>query len=558
MKKYTLLRLRMRKMIHQIFYCILFGVTVQTVNGQAGVTTIIDVQLRRHMEVLAHDSLEGRGVGTPGCEKAAEYIRSTLQSYGIKATQQYPSYLQTFPLHGSRPVEGTSLKVISRSDTILLQLQNDYVLFSSGAQTFIPLPTRMVFVGYGIVAPEYDYNDYRNIDVKNAVVVFLTGEPRSNDDTFFAGEKSTTHSSFVMKQKIALSRGAKGSILVPNPNELLTEDWIEVQSHFLFEEVRLPVTPSENLNIMVGRQSSNLFFSGAEYSLDEIAGFDRAGAMKSFPLPGKISFQGKFKERDFRSSNVIAMIEGSDPILKDSYLLLTAHYDHLGIGVSVNGDSIYNGLMDNASGTSALLEIARMLSHPDIRPRRSVIIAFLTGEERGFLGSQYYCFNPVVPLHKTFANINIDGISLFEQVRSVIALGSEMSTLREFVDTALVSTGILCEEIPEGIFNEDQFRKSDQYIFAQAGIPSMLVSEGFQFERTTYDDAIARYAEWSDMLYHSPFDDLHQPMDFSAAAQHTNIIVRIALTILNSEVEPAWHTDIPFLQERLRSIAEKR
>jgi hypothetical protein len=510
------------------------------------------------MEVLAHDSLEGRGVGTPGCEKAAEYIRSTLQSYGIKATQQYPSYLQTFPLHGSRPVEGTTLTVFSSSDTVLLQLQNDYVLFSSGAQTFIPLPTRLVFVGYGIVAPEYDYNDYRNIDVKNAVVVFLTGEPRSNDDTYFAGEKSTTHSSFVMKQKIALSRGAKGSILIPNPSELLTEDWVEVQSHFLFEEVRLPVTPSEKLNIMVSRQSSDLFFSGAEYSLDEIAGFDRAGAMKSFPLPGKISFQGKFKERDFRSSNIIAMIEGSDPILKNSYLLLTAHYDHLGIGVSVNGDSIYNGLMDNASGTSALLEIARMLSHPDIKLRRSVIIAFLTGEERGFLGSQYYCLNPVVPLHKTVANINIDGISMFERIRSVIGIGGELSSLGTALERSLEGTGIVREEIPETVFRGDQFRLSDQYIFAQAGIPAILVSEGFRYEQTPYNDGILRYIEWSENIYHSPFDDLQQPVNYDAAAQHTTIIAQFVKFLANDRREPEWFDHVPYRKERLRTRAEKR
>lgn len=548
----------MRMTLIYIGYSLFMSASVHAIYGQTFNSDITADQLRYHMEVLAHDSLEGRGIGAPGCDTAAEYIRRALQSYGISAAGQLPSYLQTFPLHGSRPVEGTTFKLYTERDTILFRLQDDYVLFSGGAQTFIPLPTRLVFVGYGIVAPEYDYNDYRTIDVTNAVVVFLTGEPRSEDDSFFAGNKSTIHSSFVTKQKIALSRGAKGSILIPNPNELMNDDWVELQRHFLFEEVRLPVTPSENLNIMASRQSSERFFSGAAYSIDDIAEFDRAGSMKSFVLPGTVSFQGRFKERDFRSSNVIGVIEGTDPLLKDSYLLLTAHYDHLGIGVSVNGDSIYNGLIDNASGTSSLLEIARSLSRSRDTLRRSVIVAFLTGEERGFLGSQYYCLNPVIPLYKTVATINIDGISLFEPVRSIIALGSEMSTLRVFVDTALSGTGIVCEEIPEGIFRDDQFRKSDQYMFAQAGIPSMLISEGMLYERSAYNDGIARYAEWSRTVYHSPFDDLHQPLDFSAAVQHTNIIARIAVTILNSDAEPAWHSEVPFLRERLRSAAEKR
>jgi hypothetical protein len=514
--------------------------------------------LKAHMFVLGDDALAGRGTGSEGIERAAQYIEQVLTAYGIRPVSGMSSLRQTFPLHGSTPMETTEFKLFAPKDSYTLRLQEDYVLYSAGAQTFIPVAVPLIFVGYGIIAPEYDYNDYQAVDVRNAIVVFLSGEPPSQDDAYFDGARSSVHSSFVMKQKTALARGARGSIQIASPSDRSMDDWYEQQRHFRFEEVRLLYTPSDNLNILMNAKLAPFLFTDAAFSYDDIAEFERKGTMKSFPLSLRAGFQGKFVERDFLASNIVGMIEGSDPVLKDSYLLLSAHYDHLGIGTPVDGDSIYNGVFDNASGVAALLEIARTIASGPQRPKRSILFVFVTGEERGFLGSQYYCSNPVVPLSKTAANINIDGIALFEPARSVIGVGGEFSTLGKQLQRSMSNTGVAVEELPAELFRPDQFRNSDQFMFAQAGVPAILIAEGLTYARTSYDDGIVRYVQWTEERYHSPFDDLTQAMDFTAGAQHTSYIQRFALDLANSNEEPQWYEGTPFLSARLRSISEKR
>ncbi len=515
-------------------------------------------EFRRHMSVLADDSMEGRGTGSPGCERAAEYLRHTLRSYGIQPPAAHPDYSQTFPLHGSRPIEGTEFKLYAPKDSYSLRLQEDYVLYSAGEQTFIPSPVKLIFVGYGIVAPEYDYNDYQNIDVTNAIVIFLSGEPTSQDAAYFDGEQSTVHSSFVMKQKTALARGARGSILIPAPGDRTFDDWYEQQRHFLFEEVRPLLSPSENFNVLLNPKLVPFLFTDSPYSYDDITQFEREYTMKSFPLTLRASFQGKFLEREFLASNIIGMIEGSDPDLKDSYLLLSAHYDHLGIGAAVDEDSIYNGAFDNASGTAALLEMARLMIRNEHRPKRTVVFLFVTGEERGFIGSQYYCLNPVFPLHKTIANINIDGLSLFEPVRSFIGVGAELSSLGISLDEVLERRGLRSDAIPDGHFRPDQFRNSDQYMFAQAGVPSILIAEGLHYESTSFNDGLRRYTAWTEERYHTPFDDLRQKFDLRAAEQHISVIMDLAVHLADTSTLPEWGDPSPFLLARRRSILEGR
>jgi Zn-dependent M28 family amino/carboxypeptidase len=207
---------------------------------------------------------------------------------------------------------------------------------------------------------------------------------------------------------------------------------------------------------------------------------------------------------------------------------------------------------------SALLEIARAISLSPQKTKRSIIFLFLTGEERGFLGSQFYCFNPAVPLYKTIANINIDGISLFERVRSVIGIGAELSTMGEMLIKAEIPLEISVEKIPHDIFRFDQFRNSDQFMFAQAGIPSILIAEGLHYETTSYEDGIKRYIRWVEEKYHSPSDDLLQPMNFEAAAQHASLILQFTVSLANGNSVPQWIGNSPFLNARLRSISEKK
>lgn len=528
---------------------------VYCADAQSGISAD---HLRVHMEVLAHDSLEGRALGTRGIDIAATYIAGQFRTYGIQPVSSLGSYFQTFPVHGSTPVDRTRLTFYAPRDAFYPKLFDDYLLYSTGAQTFIPSPVPLVFAGYGIVAPEYSYDDYRALNVENAIVVFLSGEPISDNPQFFAGDRSTIHSSVSLKQKTALARGARGTILLPNPRDVRMNDWYEQQRQFMFEEARLPYVPTENLNILLNPKLGFLLFQNATYSVEDIEAMDGNGTMKSFPLELRGSFQGYFRERDFLASNVIGMIEGSNPSLKDSYVLVTAHYDHLGIGRAVDGDSIYNGLFDNASGVAAVLEIARVIAARPSPPERSIVFALLTGEERGFLGSQYYCLNPPVPLYRTIANVNIDGIALFERFRSVVGVGQDLSTLEGYLQTVANSLGLRIEEMPSEFHDLQPFNNSDQFIFAQAGIPSILVAEGLQYETTPYDKGLERFVLWGRDVYHSPSDDLSQSVSYEAAHQHAVLLYEIIMGLAASAAEPEWNAGVPFRRVREQSIKQKQ
>jgi Zn-dependent M28 family amino/carboxypeptidase len=272
-----------------------------------------------------------------------------------------------------------------------------------------------------------------------------------------------------------------------------------------------------------------------------------------------VSFNGDFDERDFIGKNIIGMIEGKDKNLKDSYLLISAHYDHLGIGPPVKGDSIYNGVMDNSLGVAALLEISRLYTKSQYRPNRSIIFLFVTGEEKGLLGSKYYVDHPSRPLYKTIANINIDGLSAFDEIKDIIGIGSELSSLENDLMLIAKSSGLEVATIPKDYFYESEsVTRSDQYSFMLAGIPSILLTEGLNYKNTTYERGLDRLIQWTKLVYHTPFDDLNQNINFNAARQHTQFIFDFSFQLANNDDPPQWKPGSPYINARLQSIAEKR
>jgi len=506
---------------------------------------------------LGSDSLEGRGTGSEGAEKAAAYIADQLNSYHLLPVDEQQDYFQQIPMRGSISLKKSDLRIWSDGKESSLQLARDYLLYKTGAQTFVPNPRALVFVGYGIIAPEFDYNDYQSIDVEGKVAVFLSGEPQSSDPDYFGGETATIHSYPEAKQRIALARGARGSIMIPNPREEFGRDWSFWINEFSFEHVTLAYSAAGNLCILMNPAAARRLFDRARYSLEQVFELDRKGRIRSFPLPSQISFQGHFRQREFLSSNVVGLLEGVDPLQKDRYLIISAHYDHLGRGPSIQGDSIYNGVTDNASGVAAALEIARVWSGGE-PPRRSVIFLFTVGEEKGLLGARYYVDHPLVPLHRTVANINIDGLALFDMFDDVVGVGSELSTLGEQLEEFIRRRGLRPAQIPAAFTRTEAFTRSDQQAFAEAGVPALLIMEGLSWRHFTPEEALRRFFEWGRKIYHSPFDDLSQPLNFEAALQHCNLILDFCQWLANSSFQPEWHPGSPYIHARLQSIAEKR
>jgi hypothetical protein len=390
-------------------------------------------------------------------------------------------------------------------------------------------------------------------------VVFLSGEPSSEDEHFFLGKKPTIYSSTEAKQRIALSRGARGSIMIPIPNTGIRTDWKYWVREFAFEHVTLAYSVSGHMSVMINPTIADKILAGSEYNLDKLIEMHTKGVVRSFDLHTNISFAGDFDERDFLARNVVGVINGSDDQFIDSYLLLSAHYDHLGIGPEVNGDNIYNGAMDNALGVASLLEITRVLAALETKPRRSIVIIFLTGEEKGLLGSTYYTDNPLVPLHRTLSNINIDGIAAFDEFKDIISIGAEFSSLQDDVLQIADSAGLAVSSIPSEYFYEmESVNRSDQLAFMKAGIPSVLIVEGLNYRNTDYSKGIERLLKWNQNVYHTPFDDLKQNINFNATVQHTQILFNLALHLAEKEETPQWKPGSPFINARLQTIAETR
>ncbi len=515
-----------------------------------GMAQISADSLMRHVDILGSDACEGRGTGQPGGRRAMEYIARYFEKLRLEKTGDDQSYYQKIPMHGSRPMSESQLLFFNADRITRLELGDDYLLYNGGAQTFIPQPLPMVFVGYGIIAPEFDYDDYQSLDVEGKIVVFLSGEPPSDDPEFFHGGVPTIYSYPESKQRIAMSRGARGSIMIPLPREARHGDWNHWVNEFNFEQISLPYAVTANLSIVMNPQRAGKLFENDIITLEHIFLTEADHTLKSFLMKGRISFRGEFIERDFFDANVIGMLRGRN----DSYLIISAHYDHLGIGPVVQGDSIYNGVGDNAIGVAAVMELARVFTLQSTNLRHSLLFLLTSGEEKGLLGATYYLDHPIIPLYKTIANLNIDGLAMFDRFTNVIGIGAEFSTLMDHLKKIAAELKIHVSNLPLEFTAAESFARSDQIAFAKAGIPSILIAEG-------YDDRpelMERLLHWLRQIYHTPFDDLQQPIDHPSIRQHCQILYAFSSSLANSRSTPKWHAGTPYINARLVSIAEKR
>jgi hypothetical protein len=512
--------------------------------------------LKKHLMILSEDSLKGRGTGSEGALLTANYIAGKLTKYNLIPAGTDNSFFQQIQLRGVTVNQNSEFRITHSGNTEELKMEKDFLVYSSAVDPYFPTELPLVFAGYGIIAPEFDYNDYQFIDIENKIAVILLGEPYSEDASYFDGLSTTLYSSIETKQRLALSRGAKGIIFIPNWFDNEFKEWDYYVRQYSFEEVYPAYLRSAIFSVFINPLKVAKLFAGNPVTYEEILHMEKTGAMKSFTLEGTVKFNIKAKTRYFTSPNVIAIKEGNDPGLKNSYIILSAHYDHLGIGKAVNGDSVYNGFIDNASGVSALLEIARCLS--TLKTKRSVLFLFTTAEEKGLLGSSYYCDHPVFPLYKTIANINIDGLAFQGDFKNIIPLGAEYSTLNEMIDLALKEFRISKTSKSEIVNRQESFSSSDQFSFAKAGIPSVIIVEDINSPGANDEVLSEKMNRWMKEVYHSPFDNKNQFVDFEAMLKHTEIIFSFCKYLADSEEEPAWNEATPFYSVQLRNKAEKK
>lgn len=496
--------------------------------------------IKAHMTFLADDLMEGREAGTRGYDIAANYVASQYAQLGVKPGGDNGSYLQQVPLTAYRAVsEGAVSYSGAGGKSGSLIFGEDYLPSAQAFKSEVSLTAPLVFVGYGVVAPERGRDDYAGLDVKGKIVVYLSGAPTS-----FQTEERAHYGNNTTKRVEAANRGAVGAMVMPTTSSEKRRPFARGVPGY--KEWRMTWRDAQDMPYVRGGEASGLatlslkgaakLFVGAPTPLESIlaAAETPQGAVKGFDLATNVTVQLKTEIEKRQSSNVVGLIEGSDPTLKAQTVILSAHLDHIGIDDHGKGpDKINNGALDNASGIATLLEVARGFKESKVRPKRSIVLLAVTAEEKGLIGSEYFANHPTVPKADIAADVNLDMPVLLYDFQDVIAFGAERSSMGPAVARAAGRVGVALS--PDPLPDEGLFTRSDHYRFVEQGVPSVFLMTGFKNGgEKGFKDFLATH-------YHKPGDDLNQPIDYKAAARFALVNYEIARELANAPARPTWN-----------------
>ena len=512
---------------------------------------ITTAELDGHLRFLSSDLLEGRAPATRGGQLAAEYIASQLLAAGVEPGVN-GSYLQSVPIDVVAADPASIVASASGRSTVALRYPDDVVIWAGSATPTSAARGELVFVGYGAVAPEYEWDDFKGVDVRGKILLVLVNDPPAppGEPSLFGGKAMTYYGRWTYKFEEAARRGAAGMLIV-HTAERAGYPWHTVVGSWAKEQRMLPRDPKvpEPLGVHGWITDERAAALLRPAGLD-LAALRTQAARRDFrPVPTGITVDLHFRNtvQHLRSENVVGVVRGRDAKLGTQYVALSAHWDHHGIGPVVNGDSIYNGANDNASGVADLLAIARAAASSP-RPKRSLLFAFVTAEESGLLGSAYFAGNPTVPASQIVANLNMDGGNLLGRTRDLNVLGDAKSSLGPQLAAMVRADGLrLSADLhPEA----GHFYRSDHFSFAKAGIPAVSIGAG--------TDVIGKPAGWGAQQdddytahrYHQPSDEYRPDFDLTGAVQLSEIVLRFALQLANAPGVPTWNRDAEFRAAR--------
>ena len=494
--------------------------------------SISSSDLRRHVVFLADDSLQGRDTGSRGARIAALYISSQFDKFGLRPVGENGSYYQPVYLSEKKISADSEFKIEIDGEMVPLKYKDDFLVVTPPNQSGVEVTHNLIVTACGIQASEYEYDDFKNLDVKGRATIYVIGEPPSEDEKYFKGSKASQFLNDSTKRRTAKENGAAVAIGVVLPELFEQISWGGIQNFYARSKISLKndvSTAGEDfVAIILHPDAGELLFAGAERSFSDIKKTASEGTIQSFEMNKKIQMKLIVEHKQIEDSNVAGFLEGSDPVLKSEVIVFTAHYDHVGIGTPVKGDSIYNGAADNASGTSGLMELAEAFSLLPQRPKRSMLFLAVTAEEKGLLGSEFYVQNPIFPLVKTLANFNLDMIGIGDTT-GVVVYGIERSSLGDMITRAVKEVGlkIIPEELPE----QRIFYRSDQFSFVKRGIPSIM--PGFGIRREWFANF--------NKFYHQPSDDANLSyFNFGYMKKNVQAIFLAGLWIADAEKPPSW------------------
>jgi Peptidase family M28 len=499
--------------------------------------------IRAHMRFLSDSLLQGRGVGTPGYQIAGRFVAAQLESMGLHPAGTDGTWYQTVPLRKSVCDDGkSSLVLVTRGGEQVLDALKDYVLLGDLNQTENSVEAPVVFVGFGVSARERGYDDYAGADVRHKIVVTLHGAPANFPSTIRA-----YYSDYLVKERTAVEHGAVGymEMMMPEDSKRLLWEWvvpqIQMGNTVWLEKDGRPHNgyPELRAYLILSPSGAEKLFADSGKTLDQLFDTARAGREQWFDLRVTARIRTISALTSADSPNIIGEIPGSDPALRNQFVVYSAHVDHLGICPAKNGDNVCHGALDNASGTASLLEIAGAFAGLPKAPRRSVLFVFVTGEEMGLLGSDYFANLPTVPRKSIVADINIDEApGLLYSMKDLVALGVEHSNLDQPVQSAATRIGYFLSPDPEP--EETLFIRSDQYSFVQQGIPSVFIESGIHAVDPSVD-GLKVQKEWAETKYHTPLDNMDQVLDYDSAARAARVNFLVGYEVAQQKAAPGWN-----------------
>jgi Zn-dependent M28 family amino/carboxypeptidase len=527
------------------------GVSVRLPSaGFAAMETIDPEHIRWHVRFLSHDLLEGRGTGQRGGDIAAEYIATQFAEYGLKPAGDNGSYLQRVPLVGITTLPQTQFVILPKHGPSLdLKPLDEYVAYDQTQQTQSNVDAEIVYVGYGIEAPEYNWDDYQGVDVHGKVLLMLVNEPPSDDPKFFKGKALTYYGRWTYKYEEAARKGAVGVILI-HKEDMASYPWEVVRNSNSGEKSSLKLEgPALKVASWVQLEVAKKLAAGSGMDLDKMMADGRSREFHPVDLGAKLKAHMVSKVRNFESNNVLAMLPGLNRNLKDQAVMFTAHYDHLGVRPDMPGDNIYNGAADNATGCGILLELARAFSVAKDRPGRSIIFASVTAEEQGLLGSEYLGKHPPIPAGKIALDLNYDDVQPIGAPEEVEVTGAERTTFYPWVQATAKEFRLTIR--PDARPEAGHFYRSDHFSLARVGIPSFSINEGIKFKGHDEAWGMAQNKEYTEKHYHQPSDEYHPEMNFVGDAAMARFGFALGWEAANSSKLIGWQKGDEFEAARM-------
>jgi Zn-dependent M28 family amino/carboxypeptidase len=489
------------------------------------------------VKVISDDKYEGRDTGSKGEHQAQEYIVGKLKALGVQPAGTGGGFYQSVKLRSLVIDEPHCQLALVRDGAVQKLTLGEQAFFSTRFPPAAKVDAPLVFVGYGLNIPEKNYNDFTGLDLKNKVAVILTGSPADIPSALSAHYQSRAE-----RWKALKAAGAIGVIQIPNPASM-DLPWSRMslnRNHASMDLIgpEFDETAGAKLAITFNPANADLLLQGTGHTFEEIAalGKDRK-PLPHFPLNVSVSAVTATQLQDVESTNIVARIPGADPKLKDEYVVLSAHIDHVGIGEPINGDRIYNGAMDNGSGSALLLDIARSLKQTHTKLKRSVLLVWVTGEEKGLLGSKYFAEHPTVPAKSMVADINTDMFLPIVPLKVLTVYGLAESDLGDRVTEVGNHLNVHVQPDPLPLLNV--FIRSDQYNFVRHGVPSVMIDVG----AAPGSPEAATIKAWRTERYHAPSDDANQPVDLATAAGYEEVVRALVIEVADNPKRPQWKQD---------------